>query len=181
MIIQLLCDLLVQKKMVKLENIKDLKIISLEKIIGKASSKKEKKQLKEIFKRFNENELSESYRIQNKLERIILDYFREEIEQKSFTFNGKYAGFDSPDLIPRAEPDVEYVSQTFLDYLAGNNSPTAQVLGAYDPLMNKIYILNTLTGREHDKVLYHERTHWRHPNAPEEDVRRMTAMAGYSY
>jgi len=169
--------------MVKLENIKGLKIISLENIIefSKFSGNKE---IKKILEKFDNNDkrfkLSESYKLQNNLEKIIQDYVKEATEERSQKFEFPvYIGFDSPDLIPKEEPNIEYVSQTFLDYLSGNNSQDTRVLGAYDPRTNTIYILNTLYGREHNKTLHHEKEHWRDPAASETEIRRRTAMAGY--
>lgn len=167
-------------------NFEDIKIISLENIIefSKFSGNKE---IKKILEKFDNNDkrfkLSESYKLQNKLEKIIQDYVKEITEERSqkfeFNFNRQYVGFDSPDLIPKEEPNIEYVSQTFLDYLGGNGSWESRVLGAYDPRTNTIYILNTLYGREHNKTLHHEKEHWLDPAASETEIRRRTAMAGY--
>ncbi len=169
--------------MVKLENNKNVKIISLENLISFSRNLNKSKEIKKILERFDNNnrvKLAESYNLQNILEKIIKTYVEKQFKQKQrFEFKAQYVGFDSPDMIPKVEPNIEYASSTFLNYLAGNNSQNTEVLGAYDPRTNTIYVLNTLYGREHDKTLHHEKEHWQDPNASEHEIRRRTAMAGY--
>ena len=152
-------------------NLKNIKIVSLENLFEFLRLSGKEKELEEILKRPNKNTI----------EGIILDYAKKKFQiNNRFIFNREYTGFDSPDIIPKSEPNIEYVSQAFLDYIAENNSLEKKVLGAYDPQTNTIYILNTLYGRKHDEVLHHEMEHWRDPNASESEVRRRTELAGFS-
>ncbi|MFH1592010.1 MAG: hypothetical protein ABIB47_01450 [Candidatus Woesearchaeota archaeon] len=90
-------------------------------------------------------------------------------------------GFDHPGLIPKRALTPKtpvYVSQQFLNNIAGVTN--GRVLGAYDRDTDTVYILNTLTGEEHDEVLVHEDFHRKHPGWSEPQVRRATALAGYN-
>lgn len=167
----------------------DLQIIWLYDILSQLSriSKLSDKEIEEILDLSNTddsyiNQLEKSCRLQSQLERLIRDSIQKERKkQTGFEKLLPYMYLDMPTLNPEgalSAPNVQYVSQTFLNYLAGNPR-YGRVLGVYDTNTDTIYILNTLYGREHDKVLYHETMHRRYPHASETEVRRMTAAAGY--
>jgi len=166
--------------MVAIEKSKNnIQVISLENLLER-TPEKDRKEMRKLFGSFDRTKLENSYDLLRNLETNVVNYFKKLAKpEPSFKFQGQYVGFDSPDLIPKLKPTIQYVSQEYLNHLAGVNYLTGQVLGAFDPLSNAIYILNTLTGVDHDKTLHHEKEHWKDPNASESEVRRRTAMAGY--
>ncbi len=142
--------------------------------------------LENIIHRNNHKISHESYKELQDLSTILLNYAESERQKANLPDLFKnipyHLFFDSPELKPRSsESNILYVSQENLDRITSHNSKIGQgqVLGAYDPDTDTIYILNTLRGYQHDKTLKHEQNHRKYPFASEQQIEMITSSEGY--
>ena len=87
-------------------------------------------------------------------------------------------GFDSPTLQKSRAKTPIYLGQDQINQLAGSSS--GQVLGAYDPRTDQIYLVDWLQGKAKEEVYFHEMTHRENPHWSEGEVRNYVRSQGYS-
>ncbi len=86
-------------------------------------------------------------------------------------------GFDSPEVQRAMAPQPIYLSQGEINRLAGVAS--GRVLGLYNPMQDKIYLVDSLAPAEKEEVYFHENVHRDHLDWSEGEVRDYVATQGY--
>ena len=86
-------------------------------------------------------------------------------------------GFDSPEVQRAMAPQPIYLSQGEINRLAG--AASGRVLGLYDPMQDKIYLVDSLGPAEREEVYFHEKVHRDHLNWSEGEVREYVASQGH--
>lgn len=123
--------------------------------------------------------------LQKKPESWIIDLLLNQRKSLPILFRNKGLegitfGYDSPETQQAFSQQPVYLPREEMNRLADN--PQGDVLGAYDPQTDQIYLVDWLLSdpKAEEEVLFHERTHQKYPFWSEGQVRDYVRSQGYS-